>query len=98
MHTPSFVVITRPNSERQSRLGITVSAKVGNAVVRNRIKRLLRECFRQLRGEIVPSKDVLVIARKGAAHRSSAQVAGELRKALIENQSADKFHRGEPAG
>jgi ribonuclease P protein component len=39
----NFVVISRPNDRAETRLGITVSGKVGNSVVRNRIKRQVRE-------------------------------------------------------
>lgn len=48
------------------RIGLTVSRKVGNAVVRNQVKRWLRESLRQRKGEI-PPMDVVVIARNSAA-------------------------------
>src|ERR1700752_5019518 len=66
-HTPNFVVICDNNDCGETRLGITVSGKVGNAVVRNRIKRLVREFFRHHRHEIRGAMDVLVIARPSAA-------------------------------
>ena len=59
-------------------LGLVVSRRVGNAVARNRVKRRVREWFRQnarLRGG---ANDVVVIARKGAAGLSGAEVAREL--------------------
>ncbi|MGH7825302.1 MAG: ribonuclease P protein component [Candidatus Binatia bacterium] len=87
IHAPNFVIIIRPNNQGETRLGVTVSAKVGNAVVRNRVKRLIRECFRQHRQQIVPSKDVLIIARKGAASLSFSQVESEFRKAVVETGS-----------
>ncbi|HXG50422.1 MAG TPA: ribonuclease P protein component [candidate division Zixibacteria bacterium] len=87
IHTPHFVVITRPNDGKQARLGVTVSAKVGNAVARNRVKRLVRECFRRCRRDIVPVLDVLVIARDAAADISYAQTESELKKALVRNGS-----------
>lgn len=49
-----------------TRLGITVSSKVGNAVVRSRIRRRLREVFRKRRGELPVGIDVVFIARSGA--------------------------------
>ncbi|MGM0577223.1 MAG: ribonuclease P protein component [Myxococcota bacterium] len=49
----------------QSRIGVTVSRKVGNAVVRNRIKRLVREVFRQHPEFFTEPTDLVVIAKKG---------------------------------
>jgi ribonuclease P protein component len=87
VHAPNFVIITRPNNRGETRLGVTVSGKVGNAVVRNRVKRLLRECFRRYRHQIIPSKDVLIIAREGAANLSFAEVESELKKSVMDSAS-----------
>jgi ribonuclease P protein component len=85
-HTTHFLVITRETDRSEARLGITVSSKIGNAVVRNRIKRLLRECFRQWSHQIVPTKDVLIIAKPGAAGLSSMQVASEICQCLTDSR------------
>jgi len=63
-------------------LGITASRKVGNAVTRNRIKRLIREFFRRHSQEIIPPQDVVVIARASAAEIGYEDVARELSAAL----------------
>ena len=47
------------------RLGVTVSSKVANAVMRNRVKRWVREAFREIGGDL-PPVDLVVIARRGA--------------------------------
>ena len=77
-----FVVITRHKEGPPSRLGITTSRKVGGAPARNRIRRLVREFFRRHRVELSPPRDVLVIARSGAASICYADVEHELSRAL----------------
>ncbi len=62
-----FVLFVRRNDLGHPRLGITVSRKVGKAVVRNRIKRLFREVFRRAQTEVPDSLDVVVNARQGCA-------------------------------
>lgn len=56
------------------RLGVVASRKVGNAVVRNRAKRVWREVFRLNQQQLPIDCDVLVIVRKGAAQASRAEV------------------------
>jgi ribonuclease P protein component len=56
------VVIQTPGQARTSRLGVTVSSRVGNAVVRNRVKRLVRDIFRNRRLSLPAIVDVVVIA------------------------------------
>ncbi len=77
-----FVVITAAQRTGVSRIGITVSKRIGGAVVRNRVKRLVREFFRRHRHRIVPGEDVLVIARQGAATATYAELKQELARAL----------------
>ncbi|MBB84698.1 MAG: ribonuclease P protein component [Deltaproteobacteria bacterium] len=65
-----------------SRLGITVSRKVGNAVVRNRFKRRIRAWFRANREELAAPVDLVVIARSPAGKLSLAELDLRLRELL----------------
>jgi ribonuclease P protein component len=60
------------------RLGISVSKRVGNAVVRNRLKRAIREWFRVSRGAMRERLDLVVAARRGAGELRSLEVAAAL--------------------
>jgi ribonuclease P protein component len=73
-----FVYLYRPNGLAWSRLGITVSRKVGGAVQRNRVKRLVREAFRHQKETLTVRVDVVVIARRSAAKAVFAEVREEL--------------------
>jgi ribonuclease P protein component len=87
IHSAHFVILSGKNDSSQSRLGITVSGKVGNAVARNRIKRCVREFFRRHRHELGAGLDFLVIARNSARQISSRKIAEEMRQNLIERRS-----------
>jgi len=76
-----FLVVWRENSGSVARLGITVSKKNGCAVVRNRIKRYLREIFRSNR-MLLPAIDMNIIARRESAQMDFFQVQREINKAF----------------
>lgn len=53
-----------PNHLNRLRLGIIASKKVGNAVKRNRAKRMIREVFRGIKNRIAPEMDIVIISGK----------------------------------
>ena len=58
-----LVIYCRKNGSQENRIGLTVSAKLGHAVVRNRIRRRLREIYRLHESQFQPGWDIVVVAR-----------------------------------
>ena len=80
---PGFVLLTRPNDVGAMRYGITMTKKVGNAVVRNRMKRRYRALLRDALPEHgLPGHDHVLIGRDGGIERDFAMLADELDRAL----------------
>ena len=80
---PGFVLLTRPNQGEGMRYGITVTKKIGNAVVRNRMKRRFRELLRAALPEYgLPDHDHVLIGRDGGIERDFAAMGEELEVAL----------------
>ncbi len=69
-----LAIYVRQNGRRENRLGLTVSAKLGHAVVRNRVRRRLREIYRLHEDQLVRSRDVVIVARRRAVDSSYAQL------------------------
>ena len=72
-----FILYVLPNNTQENRVGLTVTKKVGISVQRNRIKRVIREVFRSLKG-IAPGNDLVVIARKAAVDLEYSQAQDSL--------------------
>ncbi len=80
---PGLVLLVRPNAGAGLRYGITVTKRIGNAVVRNRMKRRFRELIRELLPlHGLPQHDHVVIGREGGVERDFALLREELLAAL----------------
>jgi len=84
----TLLVFARPRPDQPSRLGLSVSKKIGIAVVRNRWKRVLREAFRLQQARLPAGLDLVVIPRSGVkpdlpqVSRSLLRLAGQLQRRL----------------
>lgn len=77
-HTKHLIVFTMQKNDGPTRLGLTVSRKVGGAVVRNRIKRQLREIFRLSLSYNLKSTDIMVVVKRNASSLDYKQLNQEL--------------------
>ncbi len=79
-------ILQKPE-EKEFRIGLSVSKKIGNAVTRNKVKRLIRQVFSEEKHRISNGKEFIIIARKPAAEMNYHEVKGSLnhlfRKAKI---------------
>ena len=85
-----LVLYARPNRTATNRVGVTVGKKLGKAVVRNRVRRRIREIYRCNEAQFCPGWDIVVVARSrcigadfgklSGGYRSLARKAGLLRK------------------
>ena len=78
--SPYLVVYCRKNRGGVSRFGYTVSAKLGHAVVRNRVRRRIREAYRLSESEYRRGYDIVVVARTRAAEATYREIADCLKK------------------
>ena len=83
MARPGFVLLARPNDGQGKRFGVTVTKKIGNAVVRNRMKRRFRELLRDALPQAgLPDHDHVLIGREGGKERDFLRLRSELFEAL----------------
>ena len=78
-----LVMYVMRNGEESNQLGISVSKKVGNSVVRSRVKRLMRESYRLMAGQVQPRTLLVFIARPSMAGSSFAQVQASMKKLMV---------------
>ncbi len=85
-HTSHFVVICKQNGLGITRLGITVSKKIGNSVKRNKVKRLIREFFRLYKAFFPQGYDIVIAAKKGAYGLEFWKIRDELGEIILDKK------------
>jgi len=86
-----FVIyILKKEGQENFRIGLSVSKKIGNAVVRNQIKRYIRQVFYELREQVECGKDYVIIARKPTAEMDFHTVKKSLEHVLKLSKSLKK--------
>jgi ribonuclease P protein component len=86
-----LIVFAIPNGLEQSRLGISVSRKVGNAVIRNRWKRLIREAFRKTRSEFDGTFDLVVVPQRNSPPPTAPSIIFSLQKLVKKITKRNEF-------
>ena len=79
--TRHFVILLYNSPLTHPRIGVTVSKKVGNAVVRNRVRRRVKEVFRQNKAWFPDGQDIVIIAKKRAAEATLEEIWQDLERA-----------------
>ena len=81
---PALVMYVRKNRAGSCRIGITASKKIGNAVQRNRARRVIREAFRQVKLPLRSNYDVVFVARTKTVYKKSTDIYNIMLPMLLE--------------
>jgi len=77
-----FLLFYRRREDNVVRFGVTASRRVGNAVVRNRAKRIMREAIRDITPELTESLDMVLVARPGIRSAGMIAILSQLSRQL----------------
>ncbi len=84
----NLVIYAKSNGLHFNRMGITAGKKVGNAVKRNRAKRIIRAAYRENEINMPIGIDIVIVARTAAAYSGSKEISGYLRSKGIKEIAA----------
>ena len=73
-----LVIYYKKTSKKENILGITVTKKLGNAVMRNRVRRLIKECYRLRESEMSFGYNIVIVARNRAVGADFAAIRGDM--------------------
>ena len=79
---PALVTYVNKNRAGICRVGITTSKKIGNAVQRNRARRVIRAAFAELSTQTSPGYDIIFVARTKTVYKKSTEITEIMRKHL----------------
>ena len=82
--SPYMVLYCQKNRQGRTRLGVTVSTKLGKAVVRNRVRRRFREIWRLNKADMQPGWDIILVGRVRAVEAPYQKLDKSYRKLLQE--------------
>lgn len=82
---PTLAIYCRKNNREKTRLGFTVGVKLGHAVVRNRVRRRMKEAYRTNESVFLSGYDIVVVGRTRAVHAKYREIERQLL------QTADKL-------
>lgn len=85
-----ITVYFMPNKSSYNRIGISVSKKVGNAVIRNRAKRIIRAAYRLNENKFPIGYDIIFVARKGIETKKSSDIEKFINKRLLIKMNSPK--------
>lgn len=85
-HSSSLIILIKPNILKHIRFGFTVSGKVGNAVVRNKVKRQIREIIRKSKYHVLDKNlDIVLIAKYQIVGKSFIEIEQEIINCFSKN-------------